>query len=74
MARRDDLTTPTDGWRFYVNVRFGMALNVAEGANTVRAMVHTVVVVLLALVAGCSGFVKVSLLCRTLVNRFDSDL
>ncbi|KAI0003833.1 hypothetical protein BJV74DRAFT_488994 [Russula compacta] len=34
-----------------------MALNVAEGVNTVRAMVHTVAVVLLALVAGCTGFV-----------------
>ena len=38
-----------------------MALNFAEGANTVRAVAHATVVVLLALVAGCTGFVTVSL-------------
>ena len=59
-ARRDDLVNPS-GWRFYVNIRFGVALNFAEGASTVRALAHATVVVLLALVAGCTGFVSVSL-------------
>jgi len=56
LARRDDLTI-ANGWRFYVNIRFGVALNVVEGANAARARVHSVVVVLLALAVGCTGFV-----------------
>jgi len=52
LTRRDDLTI-TSGWRFYVNIRFGVALNVAAA----RAMVHSVVVVVLALAVGCTGFV-----------------
>jgi hypothetical protein len=59
-ARRNDLVD-LSGWRFYVNIRFGVALNFAEGANTVRGVAHATVVVLLALVAGCTGFVTVSL-------------
>jgi hypothetical protein len=60
-AYRND-STPND-WRFYVNIRFGVALNVAEGANTARAMVHAAVVLLLTLAVGCTGFVTVSLFC-----------
>jgi hypothetical protein len=60
LARRDDLTI-ANGWRFYVNIRFGVALNVVEGANAARARVHSVVIVLLALAVGCTGFVTVSL-------------
>jgi hypothetical protein len=42
-----------------VNIRLGVALNFVEGANTARTVVHTVVVVLLALAAGCTGFLTV---------------
>ncbi len=59
-VRHQDLIA-SNGWRFYVNIRFGVALNFTEGANMARAAVHTTVVVLLALAAGCTGFVTVSL-------------
>ncbi|KAI0248367.1 hypothetical protein BJV78DRAFT_1156577 [Lactifluus subvellereus] len=48
--------TITDAWRLNVNIRLGVALNFVEGANTARMVMHTVVVVLLALAAGCTGF------------------
>jgi hypothetical protein len=49
-----------NGWRFHVNIRFGVAFNVAEGANAARALVYATVVLLLAIAAGCTGFVRVS--------------
>lgn len=52
--------TITNRWRFYVNIRFGVALNFAEGANAARGMMNATVVVLLALATGCTGFVAVS--------------
>lgn len=55
-APRNDWTI-TNRWRFYVNIRFGVALNLAEGANAVRGVVNTMLVVLLAIAAGCTGFV-----------------
>ncbi|KAI0287722.1 hypothetical protein BC826DRAFT_1178256 [Russula brevipes] len=45
-------------WRFHVNIRFGVALNIAEGASNARAVAHTALVVLLAIAAGCTGFVS----------------
>ena len=59
-APRNDWTI-TNRWRFYVNIRFGVALNLAEGANAVRGVMNTLLVVLLALAAGSTGFVTVSL-------------
>lgn len=55
-APRNDWTI-TNRWRFYVNIRFGVALNLAEGANAVRGVMNTTFVVLLAIAAGCTGFV-----------------
>jgi len=73
LARREDLTI-TNGWRFYINIRFGVALNVVEGANAARAKVHSVVVVLLALALGCTGFVTVSLLKNIFLSYTQIDL
>jgi len=62
-ASRNDWTV-ADRRRFYVNIQFGVVLNfaegVAEGANAVRGMMNAMVVVLLALAVGCTGFVTVS--------------
>jgi len=73
-AHRND-PIAANGWRFHVNIRFGVALNVAEGANTARALVHATVVLLLAIAAGCTGFVTVSpFLLGLLTSISDSNL
>ena len=54
--------TITNRWRLYVNIRFGVALNLAEGANAVRGVMNTMLVVLLAIATGCTGFVMVSVI------------
>lgn len=58
-APRNDWTI-TNRWRFYVNIRFGVALNLAEGANAVWGVMNTLLVVLLAIAVGCTGVVTVS--------------
>ena len=59
-APRDDWTI-TNRWRFYVNIRFGVALNLVEGANAMRGMMNSTFVLLLVFATGCTGFVTVSL-------------
>jgi hypothetical protein len=59
-APRNDWTI-TNRWRFYVNIRFGVALNLAEGATAVRGVMNTMLMVLLVIATGCMGFVTVSL-------------
>ena len=70
-ALPNDETTADNRWRFYVNIRFGVALNLAEGANAAYGMMNAMMVVLLALAAGCTGFVAVSLF--LLGGCFESD-
>jgi hypothetical protein len=70
-APRNDWTITN--WRFYVNIRFGVALNLAEGVNAVRGVMNTMLVVLLAIAMGCTGVVTVSLF-FILGGCFESDL
>jgi hypothetical protein len=58
-ARPND-STVTERWRIYVNIRFGVALNLADWMNAARGTINTVIVVFLAVVIGCTGFVAVS--------------
>ena len=67
-------STITNRWRFYVNIRFGVALNLAEGANAARGMMNTMLVVLLAIATGCTGFVTVGLFFLILGGCTESDL
>jgi hypothetical protein len=62
LTPRNDLTI-TGGWRLNVNIRLGVAFNFVEGANTARTVMHTMVVVLVALAAGCTGFLTVRSFC-----------
>jgi hypothetical protein len=55
--------TVTDRWRLYVNIRFGVAFNLAEGANAARGVMNATVVFLVVLATGCTGFLAVSLFC-----------
>ena len=64
-VRPDDWTV-TERSRLYINIRFGVALNLAEGMNVARGKMNTVIVVVFAVVIGCTGFVAVSLLCLLL--------
>jgi len=49
--------TVTERSRLYVNIRFGVAFNLADGMNAARGMMNTVIVVSFAVVIGCTGFV-----------------
>lgn len=60
MAPREDWTI-TNRWRFYVNIRFGVALNLAEGATAMRGMMNSMLLALIVFATGCTGFVTVSL-------------
>jgi hypothetical protein len=60
-ARPNDWTV-TERWRLNVNIRFGVALNLVDGMNAARGTMNTVIVVFLAVVIGCTGFVAVSIL------------
>lgn len=54
-ARSNDLAI-ADSWRLNVNIRLGVAIKFAEGANTARSVLHTMAVVAVAVVIGCTGF------------------